>query len=219
MKYLFLEPHPDDTSLSAFFYAKHIKYWGNDIYVASVCNKSVKNKYRDSKKFCDIMDFNFIKTEFADQPFFAEHRLPLADYKNADNPFEYVNSVYHKNWGEIAVQYDDIVKNTIEIVKPDFIVTTMGILHLAHIFTRYYIEKYFDNNKIMYYADSPYQWRAYGRPFIEKSGLTELTRFQPKPEEIENKLNIFEKCYPSEKYMITMDKYLYYRYPELIFKK
>lgn len=219
MRYLFLEPHPDDTSLSAFFFAKELKEQGNEILVGSICNKSVKNKWRDSSKFCEKMGYTFVPTEFADQPFFAEHKIPVSDYQNEENPLEYTYSRYLDRWNNIVLDIDTLVKNTISAVNPDYIVTTLGILHLVHICTRVSIDKYFDNSKIFYYADSPYQWRAYGRPFLSKSKLTESARYRPSPEEIEEKLAIFEKCYPSEKYMITMDRYLYYRYPELIFRR
>lgn len=217
MKYLFMEPHPDDTVLSAFFFAKELKEQGHEIYVASACNKSVKDKWRDSKKFCDTMGYIYVPTNFADQPFFAQHRLADADIKAADNAFKYTVEQYKKNWPKVISDVDTVVKDTIELVKPDVVVTTLGILHLMHIATRIAVEKYAKD--IIYYADSPYQWRAYGRPFLACNDIPILKKYRPEPEEIEKKMTIFEKCYPSEKYMITVDRYLYYRHHEITYRR
>lgn len=217
MKYLFMEPHPDDTSLSAFFFAKDLKEQGHEVIIASACNKNRSGIYRDSSKFCEKMGFTYVHTDFVDQPLFAQHRLSTDEVKALKHPFQDTMDSYSIKWQQVIDNVDNLVKDTIEKVKPDYVVAPLGILMLLHMATRVAIDKYMDPSKVLYYADIPYQWEDYGSYYVNENTIPVMVEYKPSFEEFEKKINIFLESYPTEKYMLDTDKHLYYEHPEIIY--
>ena len=219
MKYLFMEPHSDDVSISAYFYAKELKERGHEIIIASACNKNRSGIYRDSSKFCELMGFTYLHTNFVDQPLFAQHRLSTEEVYTLNHPFQDTMDRYSLKWQDVINNVDNLVKDTIEKVQPDYVVSALGILMLLHMSTRVAIEKYMDSSKIIYYADCPYQWEDYAPPFLKENTIPIVATYRPTPEEIEKKLDIFWEAYPTERWMLETERWLYYRYPEIIYER
>lgn len=215
-KYLFIEPHPDDVALSAAFFSKHLKDDGHEVKIASLCNSSVKGKYRDSRNFCRVNGFKYVDTNFVPQVFFAEHRLPLAEYKDSADPLMFVYEAYKERFPVIVKDIEGLIEDVVQKNPASFVVTTTGLLHIVHVVARVMVDTLVPASSRIYFDESPYQWRAYAKPFLNKMQGGRVITFQPHPEMIAKKLEIFEKCYPSERYMITADRHLYYRYPEVI---
>jgi hypothetical protein len=160
------------------------------------------------------MGAEYVDTKFVPQSFFAEHRLNVKEYADKPNPLQFVYEKYAERFPNIVKGIEDLVEDIMHKNAYDTVVTSAGFLHLVHVVARHKVDSL--DPRPEYFYDSPYQWRAYARPFISSMSEARSAKFQPNPEAIAKKLEIFEKCYPSERYMITADRHLYYRYPEIV---
>jgi hypothetical protein len=214
LKILIIESHPDDTALSAYFICKHLQDQGHELSLASVA--TFPETVRDSSKWCESMRINWISTPMVKDLDFKLTRVPIAEVKNKVNWFDYQwNATLFKVKDRIP-DVRQLVRAIVNSVNYDQVMTMTGLLHPMHILTRFAVETAVSPDKIIYYADAPYQFRQYGKRMVEETKLRKTFFSKIEKTEVDTKLKLFWDCYPTERPILTWDRDLYYKNSELL---
>jgi len=215
MKVLFVEPHPDDIVLSAYFTIKKL-YSTDEIYLASVSN-SPDYAIRDSKRFCIHMGINFVETKMIPDIMLSNKITPQR-YKSESNPYEYQIYEYSRRYPESIDNATALIADVVEQVKPDLFITCIGIGHPMHVVTRIASDRILGMSKnIHYFIEAPYWFRKYGERIVNYSKLARKSTYIPLKTEVDEKLDVFKTCYPTEVSILRFDRDNFYTHPECIF--
>lgn len=204
MKYLIVEPHADDTLLSALYSLDGVITKDDSVYLLTITNSNTSGKYRDSLSFACLKGYKFIKdNNYIPQVYFKQG---MKDLNGRDDWIHCYMNMPTKNYQCIAELIKDRIAKYIDKYKPDVLITCYGILHPTHVLTRHAVDSF--GIKTLYYVDNPYfmldqanelvsnQLMFYDH--VEKVVLTE--------EQIKNKKQLFNSLYNCEFYMVYMYK-------------
>jgi len=99
----------------------------------------------------------------------------------------------------------------------DIVMTVLGILHPLHVLTSKACQQVAKNldQKVIYFADFPYVSRKSGEKIIKDSGLEPFEIYDGGLRN--EKIIMFEKCYPSERNILRWDRNSIMNHPEMIF--
>jgi len=212
--YLLVEPHPDDVALSFHFLAMRMAKKGK-VFVLSVFG----NDERNSIAYCEEMGFTFVGCLCSEEFLhFKEDRILPNIIKKKKHPYRYQVKVYSKRHGVILENIADDLADYKDARPYRTVVCCIGILHPWHVITRLAVDRVFGGKaKLRYYADSPYQFRQYGKMIIEDSGLEVKKTCSKGGEEVKGKFSIFRRCYPSEAGLLKFEKQYFMETPEAVY--
>lgn len=211
MKYLLIEPHPDDIVLSMHYIAMRLARKG-EVGILSMFG----NDERNSAAYCEEMGYRFFGNLFDTETLrFKQHKLPPHVVKKQKHPYRYQVKVYGK-------RHSDEVTALVEKLRDGWagtkgcVVCCLGILHPWHVVTRIAVDEVFSGRRRRYYADCPYQFRVYGQLIVADSGLVMKRKSRKGKEKVNDKLRVFRRCYPTEASLLKFEKPGFHSNPELV---
>lgn len=195
MKILLIEPHPDDICLSMYNILKRQSLGKNEFCLLTVTN----HKKETSEEFCKIMGLNYLgslDTPDVDWKLRVNHNL----IKKSLDPWRVMLFEYGLNFDPLELIPLNELRNVIEYNSIDKIIIPMGLLHPMHFLVRL-VAGLLEIDRL-YYADTPYQYRKYGEHLISTSELKLYKRLISSKEEVDEKINVFLKCYKSQRSIV-----------------
>lgn len=200
MNILIIEPHPDDCCLSFTHLAKKLIHEGNTLSLVSIA--SFPEPKRSSELYCKELGINYISSEFINDIDY-DNRIRPNIIKQQPDPVTYQFIYYLEMYPDRYLEVQNKVHNFISHVNPDLVITTAGILHPMHVLVTHAV---INGYKVKYFADSPYQFKQFGKYILAKSNLRPSLEYSPTKEEVKEKLNLFIKCYPTEVSILRWDR-------------
>lgn len=204
MKLLFIEPHPDDAVLSSYYQLLKFKF-DYDIYLVSVSNHPwIK---RSSKSFCKFIGISHIDIEPVLDLDYSQCKIPVPFLKKQLNPYKYQCEYYLSKYTDTFDKVSDLVNQVLINVKPDLIITALGIHHPMHVITRHAVDGVTKGIPKEYFVDMPYRFKRYGQMILTDSGATLKSSIGPfEEDEVKIKLNTFIKHYPTEANLLRFER-------------
>ena len=208
MKVLIIEPHPDDTSLSAYFIVRHLIEEGHEISLASIAN--FPETKRSSEMFCNTLGIKFIETQMVEDINLKE-RISTKEYNSKEQSYVYQAMYYITKYRPKMEEVDKLVKKVISTDNYDKVLTCVGLIHPMHVLVNCSVELSCPTGKVELFLDMPYAFRNYGQKILKDSELTLSKRYVSTKESVDEKLKTFYYCYPTERNILRFDRELYYK--------
>ena len=213
MRILIVEPHPDDTALSAYNIVKHlVRTNPEEVYLVSLFN-SVN---RDSIAWCAKMGVKYIGISMLPDYTETKKFIPHTKYKNMKDFLKEQLEWYTDIVGNINLaKFQHMLQQHINILKPAVVMSVVGIRHKAHVATRYLLDNILDGYGVQraYFAEYPYSSRKYAKELLSTLPLP----FELFPPGGLKKMDLFWETYPSERRMFLYDAGTTSDCPEVIY--
>lgn len=207
---LLVEPHGDDICLSLFHFLKRVKA---DYFLMTVNWSNEQN----SKMFCDKMGIRYYPTKSIENVGNYQNRISPHIIRKKKDAFLYERHYYLEHHTEAFVEIKETIEHVATAVSADMIITTLGLLHPFHVLTSVACSAISEDHGrgLVFFADFPYASRKYGEKIIEDFHI-EAFHFYDKALKNE-KIKMFEKCYPSEKGILRWDRSFVQNHFEMLF--
>lgn len=215
MRTLIIEPHPDDAVLSLYgLISTYLKELGG-VYLMSVADNGA-----NSSEFCVKAGITYVDNGMMDDVNFNLHKMNWRDIVKAPNPWLIQRGYYLDQFPLQYQQVCDLIGKVMPIIDPDVIVVPIGIYHPMHILVSEAADKAAGRAMMLWYADTPYQFKGYGRITIDSflvngNGHEVVKAWTGKEADIKAKLSMFRKCYKGQS--VHWDEPSFYRSSEMIF--
>jgi hypothetical protein len=219
MRFLLVEPHPDDISLSLMRSVAGLKSAGHELFLVTMTSYS----NRSSQLFCKMMGIKWMGSG-GDDLNFKEKRMPLGDLR------KYVGNSYSHLSQDAYVRFRDDIRRcaqytlyTLKDTRANIVIGPVGIYHPMHIVTAAALQASVPKGKLWYYLDFPYFFRQYGKRIWGDFQLLfprSLNRIFIADQDVtvEQKLKLFKDCYPTERSILKYDEEFYYTHEEGLFE-
>lgn len=196
-KILILEPHPDDCLLSCHFFLSNLacKGFKFEVITFDSFNGRIGDLY-----FYDNFETRILKSNLIKHSCPYDRKLVLESKKVKASKRMFLFQEYMSKYRDNAFE----VENALHLIEQNdysFILCPLGLAHAMHIFVAEIARSKFDISKFLFFRDTPYGFKQYGKLLIEEylqDNFKEAIKVELTIEELAIRKSLLKKYYPSE---------------------
>lgn len=147
-KFLIFNPNFESCIINSLLFLKKLNA---SFYLVSLYEKdlSVVDEYKD---FFLNQGWYFIPNTYFS--YIDENDcLPRIDFHTQ---YDEQEKIYKRYYPDLYVETFDNIKRVVDLINPDYILTCLGSLYIYNVLLSAHIRKLFNNDKIYFYRDNPY---------------------------------------------------------------